>query len=120
MLVGGMVVMPGLSFWGALGAITCGVLLAMIAYTITATMGVDYGLQGQVSMIMVYRVARRQMGGVVSAHDRFDLLVCLSDRGELARPSGDPRPLDRSPHSLVAVSPTFTVLHAIVAMIGST
>src|SRR6201993_3124082 len=54
MLVGGMAVVSGLSFWGALGAITCGVLLATVAYTITATVGVDYGLPGQVSMRMVY------------------------------------------------------------------
>ena len=54
MLVGGMAVVSGLSFWGAVGAITSGVLLATIAYTITATVGVDYGLPGQVSMRMVY------------------------------------------------------------------
>ena len=54
MLVGGMAVVSGLSFWGAIGAITSGILLATIAYTITATVGVDYGLPGQVSMRMVY------------------------------------------------------------------
>src|SRR5258708_40285355 len=54
MLVGGMAVVSGLSFWGAIGAITSGVLLATIAYTIPATVGVDYGLPGQVSMRMVY------------------------------------------------------------------
>src|ERR1700682_2054345 len=37
MLVGGMAVISGLSFVGAVGAITCGVLLATIAYTIMAT-----------------------------------------------------------------------------------
>ena len=36
MLVGGMAVVSGLSFWGAIGAITSGILLATIAYTITA------------------------------------------------------------------------------------
>src|SRR6202163_4774339 len=54
MLVGGMAVVSGLSFVGAVGAITCGVLLATIAYTIMATIGVDYGLPGQVSTRMVY------------------------------------------------------------------
>ena len=54
MLVGGMAVVSGLSFVGAVGAITCGVLLATIAYTIMATVGVDYGLPGQVSTRMVY------------------------------------------------------------------
>src|SRR5215475_10173676 len=58
MLVGGMAVASGLSFWGAIGAITGGVLLATVAYTITATVGVDYGLPGQVSMRMVYGLRR--------------------------------------------------------------
>ena len=43
MLVGGMAVVSGLSFWGAIGAITCGILLATIAYTITATVGTPAG-----------------------------------------------------------------------------
>src|SRR5271169_4959012 len=54
MLVGGLAVLSGLSFLGAVGAITCGVLLATIAYTIMATVGVDYGLPGQVATRMVY------------------------------------------------------------------
>src|SRR5215475_2950955 len=56
MLVGGMAVVSGLSFWGAIGAITSGVLLATIAYTIMATVGVDFGLPGQVSTRMAYGV----------------------------------------------------------------
>jgi len=48
MLVGGMGVVCGLLFWGAIGAITAGILLATIAYTITATVVVDYRLPGQV------------------------------------------------------------------------
>ena len=39
--------------------------------------------------------ARRQMGAVVSANDRLDLLVRLSDRGGLAGSRRNPRPLDR-------------------------
>ncbi len=54
MLVGGLAVVSGLSFLGAVGAITCGVLLATIAYAIMATVGVDFGLPGQVSTRMVY------------------------------------------------------------------
>jgi len=37
-------------------SITCGVLLATIAYTIMATVGVDYGLPGQVATRMAYGV----------------------------------------------------------------
>src|ERR1700745_1927304 len=53
-LGGGLAVVSGLSVLGAVGAITSGVLLATIAYTIMATVGVDYGLPGQVSTRMVY------------------------------------------------------------------
>ena len=77
MLVGGMAVVSGLSFWGAIGAITSGILLATIAYTITATVGVDYGLPGQVSMRMVYglrgmseRIKRRSRQAVESRRKR--------------------------------------------------
>lgn len=53
MLVGGMTVVSGLSFSGAVGTTTSGLLLVTIAYTITATVGVDYGVLGQVSMRVV-------------------------------------------------------------------
>ena len=49
MLVGGLAVVSGLSFLGAVGAITAGVLIATVPYTIMATLGVDYGLPGQVA-----------------------------------------------------------------------
>jgi hypothetical protein len=84
MLVGGMAVISGLSFWGAIGAITGGVLLATIAYTITATVGVDYGLPNQVSMRMVYGL--RGAKWVPSAHDRPRLI------GLLIRPWQGPSP----------------------------
>jgi len=47
MLVGGRVWSAACHF-GAIGAITAGILLATIAYTITATVVVDYRLPGQV------------------------------------------------------------------------
>ena len=40
--------------------------------------------------------ARRQMGALVSAHDRLDLLVRVPDRRRLARGCRDPRPVDRN------------------------
>ena len=41
-------------------------------------------------------LARREVGAVVPAHDRVDLLVRLSDRRRLARRRGDTRPVDRN------------------------
>ena len=55
-LVGGLAVVSGLSFLGAVGAITGGVLLATVAYTIMATVGVDFGVPGQVSTRMAFGI----------------------------------------------------------------
>jgi NCS1 nucleoside transporter family len=118
MLVGGMAVVSGLSFWGAVGAITCGVLLATIAYTITATVGVDYGLPGQVSMRMVYGVrGAKWVPSFLRTIASTYWFAYQTVAGSLAVVAI----LDRwtgTAHSLVAVSVTFAVLQAIVALIG--
>src|SRR5271155_317043 len=118
MLVGGMAVVSGLSFWGAVGAITAGVLLATIAYTITATVGVDYGLPSQVATRMVYGLRGAKwvpsfLGTIASTH----WFACQAVAGSLAVVAI----LDRwtgTKHSLIAVSLTFAVLQAVVAIIG--
>jgi nucleobase:cation symporter-1, NCS1 family len=118
MLVGGMAVVSGLSFWGAVGAITSGVLLATIAYTITATVGVDYGLPGQVSMRMVYGLrGSKWVPSFLRTIASTYWFAYQTVAGSLAVVAI----LDRwtgTPHSLVAVSITFAVLQAIVALIG--
>jgi len=118
MLVGGMAVVSGLSFWGAIGAITSGVLLATIAYTITATVGVDYGLPGQVSMRMVYGVrGSKWVPSFLRTIASTYWFAYQTVAGSLAVVAI----LDRwtgTPHSLVVVSITFAVLQAIVALIG--
>jgi nucleobase:cation symporter-1, NCS1 family len=48
-LIGGMSVAAGLSFWAAIAAQTLGCAIAFAAYTTIATIGVDYGLPGQVA-----------------------------------------------------------------------
>jgi hypothetical protein len=58
-------VVCGLLFWGAIGAITAGILLATIAYTITATVVVDYRLPGQVFDAHGLWLARCQMDTTV-------------------------------------------------------
>src|SRR5271154_6763592 len=79
MLVGGLAVVSGLSFLGAVGAITGGVLLATIAST--------------------YWFAYQTVAGSLA-------VVAILDRWT------------GTPHSLVAVSLTFAVLQAVVAIIG--
>jgi nucleobase:cation symporter-1, NCS1 family len=48
-LIGGMSVAAGLSFWAAVAAQTLGCAIAFSAYITIATIGVDYGLPGQVA-----------------------------------------------------------------------
>src|ERR1700745_2091682 len=111
-------VVSGLSFWGAVGAITCGVLLATIAYTIMATVGVDYGLPGQVSTRMVYglrgaKLVPSFLRPIASTY----WFAYQTVAGSLAVVAI----LDRwtgTPHSLITVSVTFAVLQAVVAIFG--
>src|SRR5215469_6330015 len=117
-LVGGLAVVSGLSFLGAIGAITSGVLLATIAYTITATVGVDYGLPGQVSMRMVYGLrGAKWVPSFLRTIASTYWFAYQTVAGSLAVVAI----LDRwtgTPHSLVAVSVTFALLQAVVAIIG--
>src|SRR5271167_2818876 len=118
MLVGGMAVVSGLSFWGAIGAITGGVLLATIAYTIMATVGVDYGLPGQVATRMVYGLrGAKWVPSFLRTIASTYWFAYQTVAGSLAVVAI----LDRwtgTPHSLITVSVTFAVLQAIVAIIG--
>src|SRR5271157_1993162 len=118
MLVGGMAVVSGLSFWGALGAITTGVLLATIAYTIMATVGVDFGLPGQVSTRMAYGIrGAKWVPSFLRTIASTYWFAYQTVAGSLAVVAI----LDRwtgTPHSLVMVSVIFAILQAIVAIIG--
>ena len=118
MLVGGLAVASGLSFLGAVGAITSGVLLATIFYTIMATVGVDYGLPGQVSTRMVYGLrGAKWVPSLLRTIASTYWFAYQTVAGSLAVVAI----LDRwtgTPHSLVVVSVTFAVLQAVVAVIG--
>src|SRR5271155_1079147 len=117
-MVGGLAVVSGLSFVGAVGAITSGVLLATIAYTIMATVGVDYGLPGQVSTRMVYGLRGAK---IVPSFLRTIASTYWFAYQTVAGSLAVVAILDRwtgTPHSLVAVSLTFAVLQALVAIIG--
>ncbi len=117
-LTAGMAVAAGLSFWAAIAAQTLGCLIAFSAYVALATIGVDYGLPGQVgtritfglsgsrwltslprSIASVYWFSFQAIAGsiiIVGAWDRW--------RG--------------GHHSLIAVSIFFSLGQVIVAVIG--
>ena len=51
-LIGALAVTAGLSFWAGVTAVVLGIVIAFGAYLVMATIGVDYGLPGQVSTRM--------------------------------------------------------------------
>jgi NCS1 family nucleobase:cation symporter-1 len=53
-MTGGLAVVAGLSFQGAVIGITGGTMLAMIFYVTMATVGADYGIPGQVATRMTF------------------------------------------------------------------
>ncbi len=55
-LVGGLAVASGLSFWATVLTSILGILFAFSAYIIMATVGVDYGITGQVACRMVFGI----------------------------------------------------------------
>jgi nucleobase:cation symporter-1, NCS1 family len=54
MLTGGMAVAAGLSFQGSVAAGFLGTIVALVFYLTMATIGVDYGIPGQVATRVVY------------------------------------------------------------------
>jgi nucleobase:cation symporter-1, NCS1 family len=55
-LVGGLAVASGLSFWATVLTSILGIFFAFSAYIVMATVGVDYGLTGQVACRMVFGI----------------------------------------------------------------
>ncbi len=55
-LVGGLAVVSGLSFWATVLSSTLGILIAFGAYIVMATVGVDYGITGQVACRMAFGI----------------------------------------------------------------
>lgn len=55
-LIGGLAVASGLSFWTTVVSSTLGVVFAFAGYIVMATVGVDYGITGQVACRMVFGI----------------------------------------------------------------
>lgn len=53
-LIGGVAVASGLSFWAAIASVVLGIVVAFGAYLVMATIGVDYGVSGAVATRTVY------------------------------------------------------------------
>src|ERR1700761_6609569 len=55
-LICGLAVASGLSFWATILSSTLGIVFAFAAYIVMATVGVDYGITGQVACRMVFGI----------------------------------------------------------------
>jgi NCS1 family nucleobase:cation symporter-1 len=118
MLSGGLMVAAGLSFQGALAAGFFGTIIALVFYLIMATLGVDYGIPGQVATRAVYglrgaKLIPSLLRVIVTIYwFSFQTLVGASAIvAVLAKITGVTYPL-------VWVSVIFALIQACVAVIG--
>src|SRR5258707_7447927 len=56
-LIGGLAVASGLSFWATILSSTLGIVVALAAYIVMGTAGVDYGINRQVAVRTVLRIS---------------------------------------------------------------
>jgi NCS1 family nucleobase:cation symporter-1 len=118
MLSGGLMVAAGLSFQAALAAGFFGTIVALVFYLVMATLGVDYGIPGQVATRAVYglrgaKLIPSPLRVIVSIYwFSFQTLVGASAIvAVLARLTGITYPL-------IWVSVIFGLIQACVAVIG--
>jgi NCS1 nucleoside transporter family len=117
-MTGGLAVVAGLSFQGAVLAIAAGTMLAMGLYVVMATIGVDYGVPGQ--------VATRATYGLRGAKYVPSLLRSIASTYWFAYQTvaGSIAVIAVLEHwtgvhySLISVSLIFGVLQAVVAIVG--
>ncbi|MBV8578158.1 MAG: cytosine permease [Acetobacteraceae bacterium] len=117
-LVGGLAVAAGLSFWQAIIAETGGVVLAFVAYITMATVGVDYGIPGQVATRMAFGLrGAKWVTSVLRTIASIYWFAFQTLAGALAIVAV----LDKwlgGHFSLISVSLVFAALQVVVAVVG--
>ncbi len=117
-LIGGLAVVSGLSFIQAVSAISIGMAIAVAAYTIMATVGVDYGLPGQVCARMVYGLrGAKWIPSLIRTVASIYWFAFQTVAGSIALVAVLERWTGHH-YSLVQVSLLFAVLQAFVAIVG--
>jgi NCS1 nucleoside transporter family len=117
-LTGGMAVASGLAFWQAITAEVSGVVFAFTAYIVMATVGVDYGIPGQVVTRMSFGLLGAKW---VSSFLRTIASIFWFAFQTLAGSLAIVAVLDKwlNGHvSLLPVSLVFAVLQVLVAVVG--
>ncbi|MEE1622755.1 purine-cytosine permease family protein [Zafaria sp. J156] len=117
-LISGLAVAAGLPFWASVIAMTLGVVMAFIPYTILATIGVDYGLPGTVATRAFLGIRGSQViiGGMrtISSAFWFAFTTLAGAAGIVAIIKS----LFNADVSLIVVSLLFAVAQAVVALFG--
>ncbi|MDT7723755.1 MAG: hypothetical protein QOI21_331 [Actinomycetota bacterium] len=117
-LIAGSAVAAGLPFWGAVVAEVAGIVVAFSAYAVMATIGVDYGLPGQVGTRITYGLRGAKWIPstlhVVSAVYWFAFQTVAGALGIIAVL----RALTGVTFNFALVSLVFAILQAVVALIG--
>jgi nucleobase:cation symporter-1, NCS1 family len=117
-LTGGLAVVAGLSFQGAVVSITGGTMLAMVFYVTMATVGADYGIPGQVATRMTFGLrGAKWVPSLLRTIASTYWFAFQTVAGSIAvvavlyHWTG-------VKHSLISVSLIFGVLQALVAIVG--
>lgn len=117
-LIGGLAVAAGLSFWAAMTAMVLGIAIAFGAYIIMATVGVDYGLPGMVATRATYGIrGSRWLLSVFRAGSSVYWFAFQTLAGALGITAILNAWLGVE-FSLVTVSLVFAVLQVLVALVG--
>jgi len=117
-LVGTLAVTAGLAFWAGVTAVVLGIIIAFGAYLVMATLGVDYGLPGQVSTRMAYGI--RGAKWIPSAVRTISSIYWFAFQ-TLAGALGIVAVLNAwlgIKVSLITVSLVFAILQVVVALVG--
>ncbi len=117
-LISGLAVASGLSFTEAVASQVCGVVVAFSAYVAMATIGVDYGVPGQVATRMAYGLRGAKWGpSLLRTAASVYWFAFQTVAGSMAVVAV----LDKwlgGQHSLFWVSIVFAALQVVVALVG--
>ncbi len=117
-MTGGLAVVAGLSFQGAVAGITGGTMLAMIFYVTMATVGADYGIPGQVATRMTYGLrGAKWVPSLLRTIASTYWFAFQTVAGSIAVVAVI-RHWTGVTYSLIDVSLVFGVLQAVVAIVG--
>jgi nucleobase:cation symporter-1, NCS1 family len=117
-LRGGLGVAAGLSFQASLTAECCGIIIAAVFYVIMATVGVDYGIPGQVATRAVYGLRGSKLipsflRSIASCYwFAFQTVIGATAICAVLQK------LTGTAYSLILVSVIFGIIQALVAVVG--